>query len=110
MIGLSASTAAAENVAGDYCKAGKLAPGETCTHNVLHNFIEAEGWSKGGTANCNGVESGGSWIGYVCNGTAAPPDEAYCTTACDGLTGYAFIHDHSAFASDAFTGWLDASK
>jgi hypothetical protein len=97
-------------VSGDYCQATSLAPGETCTHLVLHYFIETEGWSKGGTGNCNGVESGGSWVGYSCDGDSSPPDEVYCTSACDGQSGYAFIHDHSAYSSDVFTGWLDASQ
>jgi hypothetical protein len=97
-------------VAGDYCKEVGLGPAGTCWHLVSHRFIETQGWTVGGTANCNGVGNGSEFRFYVCIGNGTPPDAAYCNIACDTAVGYAFIHDHSGSRSDTFTGWLYATE
>lgn len=105
LVGAPASQA---NVAGDYCQGVFLKPAQTCIHEIEHLFIETEGWSEKGTANCNGVmNTSGTVLAQACDGNGTPPDEVYCLS-CNGWVGWAFIHDHSSTNSDKFTGWLNA--
>lgn len=117
-IGFTAAPAAQAEVAGDFAERILLYPAESISPYPYDyfKFIETEGWSQYGTGNCNGVSSssGGSdpgtstWLGSACDSDGSPPDEVYCRSSCSGKSGYPFIHDHSAFYADYFTGWLYA--
>ncbi len=111
-VALIAPSTASATVSGDYCTHSHLAPGEhsTCYHNVQHNFIETESWSEKGIGSCTGISEGGFWYADACVGDGAPGTTAYCYLACDGQTaGQAFVHDHSAYYEDYYTGWLYAN-
>jgi hypothetical protein len=92
---------------GDFVSGVKLAPAETYGGpNKRSSFIEVESWNSTGegVGNC-----GGDYLEatehQACTGDIASGyDEAYCT-ACNGDTGWAFVHNHSAFYTSYFTGW-----
>ena len=101
---------ASATVSGYYCNNAYLGPAQTCYHNVRHEFIETESWSANGHASCTGVSEGGYWYADACVGDGPPGTKAYCYLACDGITaGQAFVHDHSAYYADYYTGWLYAN-
>lgn len=96
---------------GDFCRASYLNPGQTCWSGTGYSVEETEGWDSpgGGVGNCNGVGNSGSgaWYGSACIGDGSGYDAVYCTSACSGINGDPFVHDHSAFYADYFTGWAE---
>ncbi|MGA2471495.1 MAG: hypothetical protein ABSG64_12515 [Solirubrobacteraceae bacterium] len=117
----AAVTTALAGGSGDFvgCQDVYLSSGTTCWGPNVHTWIETEGWNvdNDGYANCNGVGNGSgngssSWYEYACDTGdkgSGSNNQIYCTSACDGVSGYGFVHDHSANNGD-FTGWGEYSS
>lgn len=111
---LATAQAANAAISGDYFVKLALGPENGRVNDgEAYNFIETEGWVEYNAAgNCNGVSNseGTTWYGEKCISAGPPPDETYCTTKCEGKTGFPFIFNRSPTNDDNFTGWLYANS
>lgn len=111
LIGMTAglpSVAHAEVGARDFCQNYKLQPANTCSPSGSSEpyFYEGESWNSTGegVGSCVGIllEVVPNW---TCTGDGGTYDEVYCKSSCEGETGWAVAHDHSATKASNFTGW-----
>ena len=106
-MGIAAPSLGLAEGSGDFVSSVQLGPAGTYEGpNKRSSFIEVESWNSNGegVVNCGGdvleaIEH------QACTGDITSGyDEAYCT-ACNGDTGWAFVHNHSSKYTSYFTGW-----
>jgi hypothetical protein len=101
------ASAALATVSGKFCNELWLPSGASCHSQSYHSiFDDLEGISNRDQATCVGIDTSpqGGTLVHQCSEHAV-----ICFSACDGYSGYAYVHNH-ARVGDYYQGFLVAAS